>query len=118
VFPPGYPVARVTEVHKDAVQPLAHVRAVPFAHIDTDSEVMLIWFRPDSPASPLQEHNGELTTGDSNIQPLAVPAKAAQPSQTPPVPKAAADKAGTARKSAATSIKSPGPAGKPERPPT
>ncbi|HEV2270545.1 MAG TPA: rod shape-determining protein MreC, partial [Steroidobacteraceae bacterium] len=36
VFPPGYPVARVTEVHKDTVQPLAHVRAVPFARLDTD----------------------------------------------------------------------------------
>ena len=27
VFPEGYPVARVTEVHRDAVQPLAQVRA-------------------------------------------------------------------------------------------
>ena len=73
VFPPGYPVARVTEVHKDAVQPLAHVRATPFAHIDTDSEVMLIWFRHDSPAAPLQERNGALTSGDPGIQPLAAP---------------------------------------------
>jgi rod shape-determining protein MreC len=75
VFPPGYPVARITEVHKDAVQPLAHVRAVPFAHLDTDTEVMLIWFHHDSPAAPLNEHNGELLTGDRNIQPLPVPAK-------------------------------------------
>ena len=67
IFPPGYPVARVMEVHKDTVQPLAHVRAVPFAHLDTDTEVMLVWFRHDSPAAPLKERNGELTTGDRNI---------------------------------------------------
>ncbi len=78
VFPPGYPVARITEVHKDAVQPLAHVRAVPFAHLDTDTEVMLIWFRHDSPAAPLKERNGELLTGDRHIQPLPAPRKPAQ----------------------------------------
>ena len=72
VFPPGYPVAKVTEVHKDAVQPLAHVRAAPFAHLDTDSEVMLIWFRHDNPAAPLQEKHGELLSGNPKIHPLAV----------------------------------------------
>ena len=44
VFPPGYPVARITEVHRDAVQPLAQVRAMPLARIDRDREVMLVWF--------------------------------------------------------------------------
>ena len=91
VFPPGYPVARVTGVRKDTVEPLAHVRAVPFAHLDTDSEVMLIWFRHDSPAAPLQERNGELTTGDRNIQPLAAPVK--------PQPAASAGTGATANES-------------------
>jgi rod shape-determining protein MreC len=104
VFPPGYPVARVTEVHKDAVQPLAHVRATPFAHIDTDSEVMLIWFRHDSPAAPLQEVNGQLTTGDRSIQPLAAPAKPTPPPQATPAPAKAAA--------------APKPVRKPEHPPT
>src|SRR5581483_2610109 len=45
VFPAGYPVGRVAEVHRDAVQPLAQVRAIPFARLDTDREVMLVWFR-------------------------------------------------------------------------
>jgi rod shape-determining protein MreC len=103
VFPPGYPVARVTEVHKDAVQPLAHVRATPFAHIDTDSEVMLIWFRHDNPAAPLQELDGQLTTGDRNIQPLAAPSKPTPPPQ-----------AGAAPAKSAT----PRPVRKPEHPPT
>jgi rod shape-determining protein MreC len=89
VFPAGYPVARVTEVRKDTVEPLAHVRAAPFAHLDTDTEVMLIWFRHDSPASPLKERNGELTTGDRDIQPLSVPPKprpaaTGAPSKKPP----------------------------------
>ena len=84
VFPPGYPVARVTEVHKDTVQPLAHVRAAPFAHLDTDTEVMLIWFRHDSPAAPLKERNGKLTTGDRSIQPLPVPPKPRPAATTPP----------------------------------
>src|SRR5256886_5879761 len=34
VFPGGYPVARVTQVHRDAVQPLAQVRAEPLAHVE------------------------------------------------------------------------------------
>src|ERR1700742_2838833 len=52
VFPAGYPVARVAEVHRDAVAPLAQVRAIPFASVDTDSEVVLVWFREDHPDAP------------------------------------------------------------------
>ena len=127
VFPPGYPVARITEVHKDAVQPLAHVRAAPFAHIDTDSEVMLVWFRHDSPAAPLSEHNGELTTGDRNIQPLSAPAKPTPAAQAGPAPKGAAATPPAAKKAGgATATKAavkpaaatPTTAKKPEKPPT
>jgi rod shape-determining protein MreC len=50
VFPAGYPVARVAEVRRDAVQPLAQVRATPLARINSDREVMLVWFRADSSA--------------------------------------------------------------------
>jgi rod shape-determining protein MreC len=125
VFPPGYPVARITEVHKDAVQPLAHVRAAPFAHIDTDAEVMLIWFRHDSPAAPLSERDGELATGDRNIQPLPAPAKPTPPPQAGTVPKAtsakpAAAKGATAKHAgtAGTNAVKPAAAKKPEPPPT
>jgi len=85
VFPPGYPVARVTEVHKDTVQPLAHVRAAPFAHLDTDREVMLIWFRHDTPES---------------LQPLPVPPKP-RPAATTPAPAAGPTTAPTAKKTTA-----------------
>ncbi|HZT01441.1 MAG TPA: rod shape-determining protein MreC [Steroidobacteraceae bacterium] len=127
VFPPGYPVARITEVHKDAVQPLAHVRAAPFAHIDTDSEVMLVWFRHDSPAAPLSEHNGELTTGDRNIQPLPAPAKPTPAAQAGTAPKGATATPAAAKKAGGTTAPKttvkpaaakPTTAKKPEKPPT
>ena len=52
VFPAGYPVARVAEVHRDAVQPLAQVRAVPLARIDRDREVALVWFNDERTKNP------------------------------------------------------------------
>jgi rod shape-determining protein MreC len=88
VFPAGYPVAKVTEVHRDAVQPLAQVKAIPFATIDTDSEVMLVWFREDDPASPTAVTTGDLKVGNKNLQPQAAPPpkpKAPPPSATPDV---------------------------------
>jgi rod shape-determining protein MreC len=93
VFPEGYPVARVTEVHRDAVQPLAQVRAAPLAHIDTDSEVMLVWFRADHPAAPATpvagtkpDAVGELKSGDASLQPQA----ASHPASEASAPAAAA----------------------------
>ena len=93
VFPEGYPVARVTEVHRDAVQPLAQVRAAPLAHIDTDSELMLVWFRADHPAAPAtpvtdaKSHSvGELKSGDPSMQPRAATHTSATPSPPPAQP--------------------------------
>jgi rod shape-determining protein MreC len=87
VFPAGYPVGRVVEVHRDAVQPLAQVRAVPFASMNIDREVMLVWFREGHPAAPMPTSGGDAKTGNSNMQPqgapprpkAAVPANAAAP---------------------------------------
>jgi rod shape-determining protein MreC len=73
VFPGGYPVAKVTEVHRDAVQPLAQVRAAPLAHLNTDSEVMLVWFRPDHPAAPAAASAGDLKNGNRAMQPQSAP---------------------------------------------
>jgi rod shape-determining protein MreC len=80
VFPEGYPVARVSEVHRDAVQPLAQVRASVLSHIDSDTEVMLVWFRAGHPAAP-----AATATGNAAMQPLAAPARAAAaPAPSPP----------------------------------
>lgn len=73
VFPSGYPVGRVTAVHPNAAQPLARVLATPFAHLQTDREVMLLWFRQGNPAAPLKLKNGELTRGNPAVQPLPAP---------------------------------------------
>jgi rod shape-determining protein MreC len=74
VFPEGYPVAKITEVHRDAVQPLAQVRAQPLAHLDTDSEVMLVWFRAGHPAAPVAAAGGgDLKSGNAAMQPQPAP---------------------------------------------
>jgi rod shape-determining protein MreC len=44
VFPPGYPVATVSEVHSDPAEPLLSVSATPLAQLDRDPEVLLVWF--------------------------------------------------------------------------
>ncbi len=86
VFPSGYPVGRVTEVHRDAVQPLAQVQAVPLASMNTDREVMLVWFRAGHPAAPVTA--GDARSGNPNMQPQPVPhVKPAAPAPAPePVP--------------------------------
>lgn len=72
VFPAGYPVARVTEVRRDAGQPFARVRAAPLARLDEDREVVLVWFREGHPAAPATVTTaGEITTGSAAIQPQA-----------------------------------------------
>jgi rod shape-determining protein MreC len=86
VFPAGYPVGRVTEVHRDAVQPLAQVVAVPFARIDTDREVMLVWFRDGHPAAPVAAIDGDAKTGNASMQPQV----ALHPKPAAPTPAASA----------------------------
>jgi rod shape-determining protein MreC len=101
VFPAGYPVGRVAEVHRDAVQPLAQVRAIPFATMNTDREVMLVWFREGHPAAPVALSSGEAKTGNSKMQPQPAPPKppaatapaAPGPASAPP-PKGAPPAAG------------------------
>jgi rod shape-determining protein MreC len=44
VYPPGYPVAKVTSVVRDPGQPLLAVEAEPLAGLDRDPEVLLVWF--------------------------------------------------------------------------
>jgi rod shape-determining protein MreC len=97
VFPAGYPVGRVAEVHRDAVQPLAQVRAVPFASMNIDREVMLVWFREGHPAAPVTSGGGDSKTGNPNMQPQVAPhpkpaapaaasAQAPQPTKGAPPP--------------------------------
>lgn len=43
VFPPNYPVARITKVERPAGEPFAHVEAEPLAQLDKTREVLLVW---------------------------------------------------------------------------
>ncbi len=47
VFPSGYPVGRVLEVHRQPGQPFAQVIAEPVAQLDRDTEVLLVWTADD-----------------------------------------------------------------------
>jgi rod shape-determining protein MreC len=58
VFPPGLPVAIVSEVRRDPSQPLVQVRATPFAHLEGDREILIVTYAspttmlPDKTATP------------------------------------------------------------------
>lgn len=78
VFPQGYPVARITEVRHDAVQPSAQIRARPLAELDRMHEVMLVWFKKDHPAAPTPAATSssvekDLPSGNPDYQPQPVP---------------------------------------------
>ena len=100
VFPQGYPVAKVTAVHREAVQALAQVRAEPLAHVDRSREVMLVWFRDGHPAAPVPDTLADLKKGNPNAS--------AQP--TPPKPKVAPTGAATTAAPAAGANPTPGTA--------
>jgi len=86
VFPQGYPVARIVEVQRDAVQPLAQVRAAPLAGIDNDREVILVWFRETHPAAPSKAAGGQLEKGDASVVPQPAPPKPPPPAAPVPPP--------------------------------
>jgi rod shape-determining protein MreC len=43
VFPPNYPVARITKVERPAGEPFAAIIATPLAQLDKSREVLLVW---------------------------------------------------------------------------
>ena len=42
-FPPGYPVATISNIEKDPTEPYARVSATPLAHLKRTREVLLVW---------------------------------------------------------------------------
>lgn len=46
VFPAGYPVGTITRVERDPTETFAKVEAKPIAKLDSDYEVVLIWYQP------------------------------------------------------------------------
>ena len=95
VFPQGYPVARIAEVSRDKVQPVAQIRATPLAHLVALHEVTLVWFEDTHPAAPTHLKEGEATRGNSALQRQPAPPLELLPMPTlprlahPPAPAAA-----------------------------
>jgi rod shape-determining protein MreC len=44
VYPPGYPVGKITAVERDPSKPLLSIAAEPLAALDRDPEILLVWF--------------------------------------------------------------------------
>jgi rod shape-determining protein MreC len=74
VYPPGYPVAKVTAVVRDPGQPLLAVEAEPLAGLDRDPEVLLVWF-DNAIVEPEPEATAEA--------PVGAQAEAPPPGETP-----------------------------------
>lgn len=51
-FPPGYPVARVTQVENDTSAPFARVLAKPTARLQRTREVLLVWPAAQTQSTP------------------------------------------------------------------
>ncbi len=77
VYPPGYPVGKVTAVTRDSGQPLLEVEAEPLAGLDRDPEVLLVWFDSEVMEPPDET---EVTPA---AQPAAVPEKKPAPAPAP-----------------------------------
>lgn len=100
IFPPGYPVARVTEVRRDPAEPLAVIRAEPMAALDRDREVLLLNYV--APAVDVNAATAPATTPSPATTTASKPTTAATPS--------------TASAAAPTLAAKPAPAATPARP--
>ena len=86
VYPPGYPVAKVTAVVRDPGQPLLAVEAEPLAGLDRDPEVLLVWF-DNTIVEPDPETETEPETAPEAVaEAPAQPPVSAQPEATAPAP--------------------------------
>ncbi len=97
VYPPGYPVAKVTAVVRDPGQPLLAVEAEPLAGLDRDPEVLLVWFdnaivEPEPQRQRKRKRSRKRRRNRRSVRsrqatapvPAPVPAPAPGPAATPP----------------------------------
>jgi len=62
-FPPGYPVAKVTQVDKNPTLPYATISAQPTAQLERAREVLLVWPQDSRDESRSQLTESETATG-------------------------------------------------------
>ncbi|WP_457669726.1 rod shape-determining protein MreC [Thiolapillus sp.] len=72
-FPPGYPVARITEVKRQPGKPFATVLARPLAQLDRTREALLVWEVNIPPEFPEEEEPSSPPTGISAESEVAAP---------------------------------------------
>lgn len=51
-FPPGYPVARISDIHIDPTEPYARITATPLGQLERSREVLLVWPPEDEETAP------------------------------------------------------------------
>ncbi len=71
-FPPGYPVARVTDVKREPGKPFATVLARPLAQLDRTREALLVWevsIPPEFPEEELAPQTDADKTGTEEAAP-------------------------------------------------
>ncbi len=88
VFPPGYPVARVTQVQNERSQAFLNITATPVAQLDHLQQVLVLTNPPDAPPPPTA-NAPQITT--QTPAPALIDAgqpapAAATPLPTPPAP--------------------------------
>lgn len=84
VYPPGYPVAKVTSVVRDPGQPLLAVEAAPLAGLDRDPEVLLVWYdREVVEPEPEAENEPAATASTPTRAPAAAPTQEPAAAQAP-----------------------------------
>jgi rod shape-determining protein MreC len=81
VYPPGYPVGKVTAITRDTGQPLLSIEAAPLAGLDRDPEVLLVWFD-----NAVVEPEPEPEAGAKAAAPAPQRPAAAAPAQATPEP--------------------------------
>jgi rod shape-determining protein MreC len=87
VYPPGYPVAKVTSVVRDPGQPLLAIEAAPLAGLDRDPEILLVWFDNAVVEPPPESEQEPATPAPARAPANAVeekPARAESPTEAPP----------------------------------
>ena len=87
VFPAGVPVGVVTANVRDPDQILAEVHARPSATLESDRQVMLLWFDPKHPAAPVDARLIDDLPAAVVGQPVLAPPPAVPPTSSTPARK-------------------------------
>jgi len=69
VFPPGYPVAKISNIEQPTGQHFASIEATPLAHLDRSREVLLVWTIEKHQEDTTEPTNEENPTETQEVEP-------------------------------------------------